>query len=77
MNLLDKEKISVQKLYNTTNQNNSVINSYFDTPVILFVFILVQLIDTINKRYEQKSKPGFYTILTTLNSSTAETFQFF
>ena len=26
--LLDKEKISAQKLYNTGNQNNSVINSY-------------------------------------------------
>ena len=28
LNLLDKEKISVPKLYNTANQNNSVINSY-------------------------------------------------
>ena len=28
-NLLDKEKISVQKLFNTANQNNSFINSYF------------------------------------------------
>ena len=27
LNLLDEEKISVQKLYNTANQNNSVINS--------------------------------------------------
>ena len=26
-NLLDKENISVQKLYNTANQNNGVINS--------------------------------------------------
>ncbi len=25
----DKDKISVQKLHNTANQNNSVINSYF------------------------------------------------
>ena len=29
LNLLDKEKISVQKLYDTANQNNSVINSYY------------------------------------------------
>ena len=30
LNLLDKEKISVQKLYNTANQNHhSVINSYY------------------------------------------------
>ena len=29
MNLLDKEKISVKKLNNTANQNNSVINNYF------------------------------------------------
>jgi len=26
--VLDKEKISVQKLFNTANQNNSVINRY-------------------------------------------------
>ena len=29
-NLLYKEKISAQKLYNTANQNNSFINSYFN-----------------------------------------------
>ena len=29
LNLLHKEKISVQKLNNTANQNNSVINSYY------------------------------------------------
>ena len=28
--VLDKEKISVQKLDNTANQNNSAINSYFN-----------------------------------------------
>ena len=28
LNLLDKEKMSIQKLYNTANQNNSVVNSY-------------------------------------------------
>ena len=28
LSLLNKEKISVQKLYNTANQNSSVINSY-------------------------------------------------
>ena len=30
LNFLYKEKISVQKLYNSANQNNSVINSYFE-----------------------------------------------
>ena len=27
---IDKEKISVQKLFSTANQNNSVINSYYN-----------------------------------------------
>ena len=50
LNLLDKEKISVQKLYNTANQNNSVsylhcnysvfIESKFVHVEKLFIFIL-------------------------------------
>ena len=39
LNHLDKEKISVQKLYKTANQNNSGINSYlwrFATPLYCY-----------------------------------------
>ena len=54
LNLLDKEKISVQKLYNTANQINSVINSYYyisnkNFMFFIWMFSLISKEDRIRK----------------------------